>query len=42
MHNFMLSYGLKPYNDEDYKEAHLIIDEMKKNDYFEQKEREQK
>ena len=33
MHNFMLSYGLKPYNPEDYDEAHAIIDGMKEADW---------
>ena len=29
MHRFMLSYGLKPYNDEDYQEAKLILDSLR-------------
>jgi hypothetical protein len=33
MSNFMLSYGLKPHNPEDYDEAHAIIDAMKEGDW---------
>ena len=35
MHNFMNSYGLKPYNIDDYDKAHEIINEMKKADWSE-------
>ena len=35
MHNFMLSYGLKPHNAEDYDEANAIIDAMKEGDWGE-------
>ena len=33
MTNFMHSYGLKPYNPEDYDQAHQIIDAMKESDW---------
>jgi hypothetical protein len=42
MHNFMLSYGLKPYNHEDYKEAHAIIDAFKQSDWERRQEEENK
>jgi hypothetical protein len=35
MHNFMLSYGLKPHNAGDYDEANAIIDAMKEGDWGE-------
>ena len=35
MLTFMLSYGLKPYNAEDYDEANAIIDAMKEGDWGE-------
>jgi hypothetical protein len=35
MHNFMLSYGLKPHNPEDFDEADAIIDAMKEVDWNE-------
>ena len=35
MQNFMLSYGLKPHNPEDFDEAHAIIDAMKESDWGE-------
>ena len=35
MHNFMVSYGLRPWENDSYEEAHAIIDEMKKADWEE-------